>query len=254
MSTPRAAALLLRVTAGLALAGAAVVVTAGPAMAADPVFSEGDCVIYRVTDGGPGGAQCAGVDLTQTRFGEGDFRNADLQGASFVDGDVQGAVFSGANLGGADFSGTRIVGADFSGSSILPAVQDLTADASGTAAVTIQPNLPAGLNLDGCSIVGTPISSGQTFPVGTSNILCQLSTSFSGTATLVMTVNVTASVTATPTQTPLFTPEPATATPLAAAPAEETPNWLMIGGFIGGGVLVVAGIVAFIVSNRRGHA
>jgi len=253
MSTPRAAALLLRVTTGLVLAGAAVVMTAGPAQAADPVFSEGGCVIYRIADGGPGGAQCAGVDLTGTRFGEGDFRGADLQGASFADGDVQGAVFAGANLGGADFSGTRVVGADFSGSSILPATQDLIADASGTAPVTYQPSLPGGLNLDGCSIAGTPIDSGQTFPIGTSTILCQLSTSFTGTASLLMTVNVTASATATPTQTPLFTPEPVTASP-SAAPAEETPNWLMIGGFIGGGVLVAAGIAAFVVSNRRGRA
>ncbi|WP_066040403.1 pentapeptide repeat-containing protein [Herbiconiux solani] len=238
--------------AGLALTA----VVAAPAMA-DPVFAEGDCVVYRLTEGGPGGAQCPGADLSGTRFGEGDFRNANLTGATFAGGDVQGAVFQGATLDGADFSGTRIVGADFSGSSILPATLELTADASGTAPVPIDAKLPNGLTLDGCSIAGAPIESGQPFPIGTSNILCTLSTSFSGaggsTATAVLTAVVTASATATPTATPLFTPvaptDPATAA--AAQGTDSTPNWLMIGGFIGGGLVVVLGIGALVLSNRR---
>jgi hypothetical protein len=250
MTTPRAARLSALLT-GAALAGAAVVGSvlgvAAPA-SAEPVFDEGGCTVLRVADAGPGGAQCAGMDLSGTRFGEGDFRNADLQNTSFVDGDVQGAVFNGANLTGADFTNTRIVGADFTGSSILPGVLDLEADASGMAPVPITPNLPTGLTLDGCSIVATPVGSGEKFPIGTSNILCTLSTSFEGTATAVMTVNVTASATAPPTEEPLFTPDPSVAAPTAT---ESTPNWLMIGGFIGGGVLVAGGIAAFVVSNRR---
>jgi hypothetical protein len=246
-----------RLVAGVVVGIGLVGLVASPAAAADPVFTEGDCVVYRMTDNGPGAAQCTGVDLSGTRFGEGDFRDANLIGASFAGGDVQGAVFAGANLQDADFSGTRIVGADFTGSSVLPGTVDLTADASGTAALPITANLPTGLALDGCSIVGAPVESGQTFPIGTSNILCQLSTSFNGTATAVITVNVTASATATPTATPLFTPEATTssATDTATASTDaETPNWLMIGGLIGGGVLVILGIVAFVVSNRRNRA
>ncbi|MCS5734218.1 pentapeptide repeat-containing protein [Herbiconiux daphne] len=242
---------------GVIVGAGLVAVIASPAAAADPVFAEGDCVVYRMPDNGPGGAQCSGVDLSGTRFGEGDFRGANLIGANFAGGDVQGAVFSGANLDGADFSGTRIVGADFSGSSILPATVDLVADASGTAPVQIAPSVPAGLTLNGCSIVGAPVESGQAFPIGTSNILCELATSFNGTASAVMTVNVTASTTATPTATPLFTPEPVTSAPTDAAAAtsdSSTPNWLMIGGFIGGGLLVALGIIAFVVSSRRSRA
>ncbi|MGD8194968.1 pentapeptide repeat-containing protein [Herbiconiux sp. P18] len=244
--------LRLRMTVGVLFGAAMAGAAASPAMA-DPVYSEGDCVVYRVTEGGPGGAQCSGADLSGTRFGEADFRGANLVSASFAGGDVQGAVFDGANLDGADFSGTRIVGADFTGSSILPAQVDLTADASGTALVPIEPKTPAGLTLDGCSIVGTPIESGQAFPIGTSTILCSLSSSFAGTATARMTVNITASATATPTATPLFTPAPVESSAAAPAAAAETPNWLMIGGFIGGALLVAGGIAAFVVSNRRGR-
>lgn len=245
--------LRLGMAVGVLLGAVMATAAAAPAMA-DPVFAEGDCVVYRVTEGGPGGAQCGGVDLSGTRFGEGDFRDANLAGASFAGGDVQGAVFTGANLDGADFSGTRIVGADFTGSSILPGQVDLTADASGSAPVPIEPRVPAGLTVDGCSIVGTPIESGQVFPIGTSTILCTISSSFSGTASARMTVNVVASTTATPTATPLFTPVPVETSAAAPAVAEETPNWVMIGGFIGGAVLVVAGIVAFVVSSRRNRA
>jgi hypothetical protein len=239
---------------GIALGLTVFLGAAAPAAAAaDPVFSEGDCVVYRLADNGPQGAQCAGLDLSGTRFGEGDFRGADLMGTSFVDGDVQGAKFDGANLTGADLSGTRIVGADFTNSSVLPGVVELTADASGTAAVPITPNLPAGLTLDGCSIVGTPVESGQAFPIGTSNLLCSLSTSFEGTATAVMTVTVTASPTASPTVAPLFTPVPTDGAGESGAAdgSSSTPNWVMIGGFIGGGVLVALGIAAFVISNRK---
>jgi LPXTG-motif cell wall-anchored protein len=251
MTTPRAARL------SALLAGAALVVVplgsvafgaAAPA-SAEPVYDEGGCTVSRVADAGPGGAQCAGLDLSGPRFGEGDFRGADLQNSSFANGDVQGAVFDGANLAGADFTNTRIVGADFTGSSILPGVMDLEADASGMAAVPITPNLPTGMTLDGCSIVATPVGSGELFPIGTSNILCTLSTSFEGTATALMTVNVTASATAPPTAEPLFTPDPSAESPQTGT--ESTPNWLMIGGFIGGGVLVAGGIAAFVISNRR---
>lgn len=258
MTTPGAARLFRRAAgsaAALAAVGAVLFGAAGAAVAADPVFAEGDCVIYRMSDNGPQNAQCAGMDLTGDRFGEGDFRGADLQGASFAGGDVQGAVFTGANLAGADFSEARIVGADFTGSSILPGTVDLVADAGGMAPLPIEVQLPTGLTLDGCSIVNTPIESGQTFPIGTSNILCTFSTAFSGvnpgTGTAVITVHVTASPTATPTSTPLFTPAPVTdsAAPGADAGGDE-PNWLMVGGFIGGGVLVAGGIAAFVVSNR----
>ncbi|MGA1837876.1 pentapeptide repeat-containing protein [Herbiconiux sp. 11R-BC] len=248
---------VLRSLIGVLAGAAAVAIVAGPASAAvvaDPVFDEGGCVIYRVTDNGPQGAQCAGVNLTGTRFGEGDFRGANLIGASFAGGDVQGAVFAGANISGADFSGTRIVGADFTGAGIVPATVDVTADASGSAPVAFDVTPPPGLTVDGCSIVGAPVDSGQVFPIGTSNVLCTISSSFKGTATAVMTVNVVASATATPTATPLFTPEPVTATPVPIADSpsgSETPNWLMIGGFVGGGLLVLVGIVAFVVTNRR---
>jgi hypothetical protein len=241
-----------RVVAALGIALGLTVLVSAPAAAAaaDPVFSEGDCVVYRLADNGPQGAQCAGLDLSGTRFGEGDFRGADLTGTSFVDGDVQGAKFDGANLTGADLSGTRIVGADFTNSSVLPGVVELTADASGTASVPIIPNLPAGLTLDGCSIVGTPVESGQAFPIGTSNLLCSLSTSFEGTATAVMTVTITASPTASPSAAPLFTPVPTDGAG-ASDGSSSTPNWVMIGGFIGGGVLVALGIAAFVISNRK---
>ncbi|SDZ53062.1 pentapeptide repeat-containing protein [Herbiconiux ginsengi] len=235
----------------LALVG----VGAAPAFAADPVFAEGDCVVYRLSDNGPGGAQCAGVDLSGTRFGEGDFRGAALTGANFAGGDVQGAKFDGAVLDGADFSATRVVGADFTNSSILPGTIDVTADASGQAPVEFAANLPTGLTLDGCSIVGTPVESGQAFPIGTSNIFCQLSTTFAGndpgTAQAVITVNVTASPTAPATSDPIFTA--VAETPDAQSGSGETPNTLMIGGFIGGGLLVVLGIVAFILANRKGR-
>lgn len=245
----------VRLLAGL-LAGAALVgVGAAPAFAADPVFAEGDCVVYRLSDNGPGGAQCAGVDLSGTRFGEGDFRGAVLSGANFAGGDIQGAKFDGAVLDGADFTATRVVGADFTNSSILPGVIDVTADASGQASVDFAANLPTGLTLDGCSIVGTPVESGQAFPIGTSNILCQLSTTFAGndpgTAQAVITVNVAASPTAPPTSDPIFTA--VAETPDAQSGSGETPNPLMIGGFIGGGLLVALGIVAFVLANRKGR-
>jgi hypothetical protein len=236
------------------LVGFGVAAGAAPAFAADPVFAEGDCVVYRLSDNGPGGAQCAGVDLSGTRFGEGDFRGAALTGANFAGGDIQGAKFDGAVLDGADFTGTRVVGADFTNSSILPGTIDVTADASGQAPVDFTANLPTGLTLDGCSIVGTPVESGQAFPIGTSNILCTLSTTFAGsdpgTAQAVITVNVTASATATPTSEPIFTPEPEAQD--AQRDSGDTPNYLMIGGFIGGGLLVVLGVVAFVLSNRKG--
>ncbi|MFB2584301.1 pentapeptide repeat-containing protein [Herbiconiux liukaitaii] len=250
MTTPRAAR-LSALLAGAALTVVSVGVVAAPA-SAEPVYDEGGCTVSRMADAGPGGAQCAGMDLSGTRFGEGDFRNADLQNSSFVDGDVQGANFNGANLTGADFTGTRIVGADFTNSSILPGLLELEADASGMAPVPITPNLPTGLTLDGCQIVATPVGSGEMFPIGTSNILCTLSTSFEGTATAVMTVEVTASATAPPTEEPLFTPDPSAQQPQTTT--SSTPNWLMIGGFIGGGVLVAGGIAAFVISNRRERA
>ena len=97
--------------------------------------------------------------------------------------------------------------------------------------------------------MGTPVESGQTFPVGTSNILCTLSTSFEGTAQAVMAVNVVASPEAPPTQEPLFTPVPE-----GSGTGGDEPNTLMIGGFIGGGLLVALGIAAFVFSNRRNRA
>jgi hypothetical protein len=237
---------------GVALAAVAgvvaLVVLGGPAAAhAEPIFTEGGCVVSRLSDGGAEGAQCAGLDLSGTRFGEGDFRGADLTGASFAGGDVQGASFVGATLTGADFTGTRIVGADFSGSGILPAQIDLEADATGTAPVEFAPALPAGLALEGCSIVGEPVAPGQTFPIGSSNVLCTLTTSFAGTASAVMAVNVTASATAAPTRAPLFTPVPVTQGPGST----QEVNGLMVAGFIGGGVLVLGGIAAFVVANRK---
>ncbi|MDO9398445.1 MAG: pentapeptide repeat-containing protein [Herbiconiux sp.] len=230
--------------------GAPAVAAPAEAVAPEPIFAEGDCVVYRVADGTEGGASCAGADLTGTRFGEADFRNADLTGATFAGGDVQGAKFTGATLTGADFTGTRIVGADFSGAGILPAGLTLEADGSGTAPVPLDPVLPTGLAVDGCAIAGEPVTSGQAFPIGDSGILCTLSTSFEGagaaTATALVTVQVTASATAPPTEEPLFTPVPVTQGPNA-----ETPNTLMIAGFIGGAVLVAGGIAAFVFANRR---
>jgi hypothetical protein len=244
-----------RMGAGVLAGALLAVAVATPAVAADPVFADGDCVVYRTSDAGPGGSQCAGVDLSGTRFGEGDFRGANLQGASFVGGDVQGAVFDGADLTGADFTGARIVSADFTNSSILPGQLSAEADASGSAAVTFTPAPPAGITVDGCAIVDTPVESGQVFPIGTSNVLCTLSTSFDGagtsTATARLTITVTASTTATPTaQAPLFTDEPAA----AADGTSQTPNYLMIGGFVGGILVLAAGIAALVISNRRGRA
>ncbi|WP_440711212.1 pentapeptide repeat-containing protein [Herbiconiux sp. YIM B11900] len=244
-----------RMGAGVLLGALLAVVVAAPASAADPVFAEGDCVVYRTTDAGPGGSQCAGVDLSGTRFGEGDFRGANLQGASFVDGDVQGAVFDGADLTGADFTGTRIVSADFTNSSILPGQLTVEADASGSAPVAFTPAPPTGITVDGCSIVDTPVESGQVFPIGTSNMLCTLSTSFDGagtsTATARVTITVAASATATPTaEAPLFTDEPT----IAADATSQTPNYLMIGGFAVGILVVGAGIAALVISNRRSRS
>jgi len=239
---------------GRAVAGAGVLLGALLALAAvapahaDPLFAEGDCVISPISDGGAGGAQCAGVDLSGTRFGEGDFRTANLTGASFAGGDVQGALFEGAVLDGADFSGTRIVGADFTGSSILPGQLDLEADASGSAAVPIQAALPAGLTLDGCAIAGTPVESGQPFPIGTSTILCTISSSFEGTASARLTVNVVASATATPTQEPLFTPEPAAAAPGGPGGGAD---WIAIGGWASVAVLI-GGAALMVVTAVRG--
>lgn len=238
---------------GRAIAGAGVLLGAVLALAsvapahADPLFAEGDCVISPISDGGPGGAQCPGVDLSGTRFGEGDFRTANLTGASFAGGDVQGAVFEGAVLDGADFSGTRIVGADFTGSSILPGQLDLEADASGSAAVPIEAALPPGLTLDGCAIAGTPVESGQAFPIGTSTILCTISSSFQGRASARLTVNVTASATATPTTEPLFTPEPAATGGGSGGGAD----WIAIGGWASLAVLV-GGAALMVVTAVRG--
>lgn len=250
MPADRVARIRFSIIAGL-VGGVAIVGGVASPAAAEPIYDDGVCVVLPTTDGGAGGAQCAGLDLSGTRFGEADFRDANLTGASFVDGDVQGAVFTGADLTGADFTGARIVGADFSGSSILPATIDVEADASGTAAVPIEPTPPAGLTLDGCSIVGTPVESGQTFPVGTSNMVCTISSSFAGTATSLVSIVVSPSATAPATSEPLFTDEP---TESAAAEDGETPNWLMIGGLIGGGLLVLLGIAAFVISNRKPKA
>ncbi|MCS5715263.1 pentapeptide repeat-containing protein [Herbiconiux sp. CPCC 205716] len=229
------------------LVGAVLAVSAVAPAQADPLFAEGDCVVSPISEGGPGGAQCPGVDLSGTRFGEGDFRTANLTGASFAGGDVQGAVFEGAVLDGADFSGTRIVGADFTGSSILPGQLDLEADGSGSAPVPIQAALPAGLTLDGCAIAGTPVESGQPFPIGTSTILCTISSSFPGTASARLTVNVVASPTATPTQAPLFTPEPAA----AGTGGPGGADWIAIGGWASVAVLV-GGAALMIVTAVRG--
>jgi hypothetical protein len=220
---------------------------ASAAVVADPIYDDGACIVLPISDGGEGGAQCAGADLGGTRFGEADFRNAVLAGASFVDGDVQGAVFSGADLTGADFTGARIVGADFTGSSMLPATITVEADASGTAPVAIEPAAPAGLTVDGCSIVGVPVEAGQTFPIGTSSLLCTISSSFTGTASALVTVEVVASATATPTSEPLFTDEPADASDARG----DAPDGLLIGLLVGGAVLLVAGIAAFVFANRR---
>jgi hypothetical protein len=230
---------------------------AGPAVAAEfvaapfvaaPIYDDGVCVVLPTSDGGEGGAQCAGVDLSGTRFGEADFRGANLTGASFIDGDVQGAVFTGADLTGADFTGARIVGADFSGSSMLPATIEVVADASGTAPVPIEPASPAGLTLDGCSIVGAPVESGQAFPVGTSNMVCTVSSSFEGTASALVSIVVTESPTAPVTDEPLFTDEPSGGA--AGQAGGEGPDALMTGLLIGGGVLVLLGIAAFALSRR----
>ncbi|WP_368499340.1 pentapeptide repeat-containing protein [Herbiconiux sp. A18JL235] len=236
-------------TMALAGAGAAVPARAAEAapaaVVADPLFDDGACVVLPTTDGGGGGAQCAGVDLSGTRFGEADFRGANLTGASFVDGDVQGAVFTGADLTGADFTGARIVGADFTGSSILPATLQAEADASGTATVAIEPVTPAGLTLDGCTIVGTPVESGQAFPVGTSNMVCTISSSFTGTATALVAIEVAPPATPV-TSEPLFTDPPST----PAAGDDDELNVAMVIGFIGGGLLLVLGIAAFVFANR----
>ncbi|GAA2236720.1 pentapeptide repeat-containing protein [Herbiconiux moechotypicola] len=234
--------------AGAVVAASILAVAPVAAASADPLFEEGGCVVLPVSDGGAGGAQCAGVDLSGTRFGEADFTGADLAGASFVDGDVQGAVFTGADLAGADFTGTRIVGADFTGSSILPATLTAEADETGTAPIEIAPAVPTGLTVEGCSIVGTPVESGQSFPVGTSSMLCSISSSFAGTASALVTIEVTASVSAPATQQPLFTEVPVTGAPVAA---EQGPDGLLIGLLIGGGALVALGVVAFVLANRR---
>ena len=227
-------------------AGGAAASPAQAAVVADPLFDDGACVVLPTTDGGSGGAQCAGLDLSGTRFGEADFRGANLTGASFVDGDVQGAVFTGADLTGADFTGARIVGADFTGSSILPATLQAEADASGTAAVAIEPVIPTGLTLDGCTIVGTPVESGQAFPVGTSNMVCTISSSFAGTATALVAVEVAPPATPV-TSEPLFTDPPSTP---AAGDDDDELNVAMVIGFIGGGLLLVLGIAAFVFANR----
>ncbi len=241
--------LLTGLVAAFAVAAAATGAwAASPARAAvvaDPLFDDGACVVLPTTDGGAGGAQCAGLDLSGTRFGEADFRGANLAGASFVDGDVQGAVFTGADLSGADFTGARIVGADFTGSSILPATLQAEADASGTATVAIEPVTPTGLTLDGCTIVGTPVESGQAFPVGTSNMVCTISSSFAGTATALVAIEVAPPATPV-TSEPLFTDPPST--PTASDDGEL--NVAMVVGFIGGGLLLVLGIAAFVFANR----
>lgn len=251
MRLPRRSLLAL---AALATIGAPVLIGATAANA-DPVYSEGSCVISRTVDNGPGAAQCAGADLSGEKLAEADFKNADLTGASFVDGDVQGAVFTGANLAGTDFSGARVVGADFSGAGIVPASIDVPATSPDGAAVTWTVSPPAGMTVDGCSIVGAPVDPGATFPIGTSGILCTISTSSDkGTASAVIVVNVTAQATATPTIAPLFSDTPAAAPSSSSTGSGGTPNWLMIGGFVGGAVVVAGGIAALVVSNRRGRA
>jgi hypothetical protein len=250
----RSARTSLLALAALATIGGSVLLGAAAANA-DPVYSEGACVISRTVDNGPGGAQCAGADLSGSKLAEANFRDADLTGASFANGDVQGAIFTGANLTGADFSGARVVGADFSGSGIVPASIEVPATSAAGAAVSWDVAPPAGMTVDGCSIVGAPVDPGATFPIGSSGILCTLSTSSDkGTASAVIKVDVTAQATATPTIAPLFTDTPAPVAAQQTGSTGGTPNWLMIGGFVGGAVVVAGGVAALVVSNRRGRA